>query len=111
MTSQSNSSDSPEKSDDSTDSIEEISVDEIDESLNDEPVVIEAEAVEIEESSSTDEELGGSDSNVESFPPEQQPTRSSGLGMLFGGLVAGAIGFGACFLWFDRFSGLSLIHI
>lgn len=102
MTSTPDSPKKPEKHDDSDDLSEADFANELDESSDDAPVLLESDAEDVTEDlleiEDFPEETQVSEEIPESFPPAEPAPRKSGFfPMVLGGLVAGAIGFGAAF--------------
>ena len=112
MTAASDSPEKPGKPDDSEYEPEGDTLDLLGESTGDDPVLLEGqvedvtdELLEIEDFPDQEQD---SEATSESFPPsEPEPRRSSILPMLFGGLVAGAVGFLAAFALVPGLSGQS----
>ena len=88
-----------ENTDESTEGQDSLAAGAPNESLSDDPVVIDAEVVEDTTDKVEEAESSESEEIAETFPPETTVPRSkaSFLPMLFGGLIAGAIGFFAAF--------------
>ena len=105
MTSTPDSSEKPDKPEEIEDLLDDEILDEANESSPDEPVLLEGDAVDVtDDLTESDFDLAeeeASEAISESFPPAQpEPKKASIWPMLFGGLVAGALGF---------FGALSLI--
>ncbi len=109
MAAKSKSPENTENNDESTDLPIEDTVEVSDESSDVEPVLIEGEALDVDENATSE---STSDNDDESFPPEmaqvEAPKRASIWPMFLGGLVAVGIGFGGAFYWFqDQFQALN----
>lgn len=112
MTSTPDSSEKPDKQEEIEDIIDDEILDEVNESLPDEPVLLEGEAVDVtDDLTESDFDLPEEDASEtisESFPPaEPAPKKASIWPMLFGGLVAGALGFFAALSLIPGLSGRS----
>ena len=85
----------PEKTDESAEIPDDLILDDLDESSFDEPLLMDAEAVEEPLEEEIVEEIPESEEIADTFPPsaEPAPQRASFLPMVLGGLAAGAIGF------------------
>ena len=112
MTSTPDPSEKPDKPEEIEDILEEDILDELDESSPDAPIVLEGDAVDVTDDLTESDfdlaEESASEAISESFPPTQpEPQKSSVWAMLFGGLVAGAIGFTAALALIPSLSGQS----
>ncbi|MDA8585810.1 mitofilin family membrane protein [Rhodobacteraceae bacterium] len=87
-----------------------------DESSSEASVLIEGEAVEVVDDEKLGEHSESSADETESFPPMAatvtEQKRGSVFPMILGGLLAGGIGFGAAFYWFqDRLQALNEVDV
>lgn len=105
-------SEDTENTDESLDVSTEEPIETSDESTEADPVLIEGEAVELENSDDFDDVIDTSDDVAENFPPAatvaEPPKRASIWPMFFGGLIAVGLGFGGAYYWLqDRFQALT----
>lgn len=116
MTSTQESPEKPEKPDDSEHITEDETLEIENESSGDVSVLLEGEAEDVTEELLELEDFpevsDDSEANTETFPPAEatpqpEPQSSSAWPLVFGGLVAGAIGFGAAYFLNSQPSGLS----
>lgn len=112
MTSTPDSSEKPDKPEEIEEIVDDEILDDANESSLDEPVLLDGEAVDLtDDLTESDFDLAEEDASEaisDSFPPAQpEPQKASVLPMLFGGLVAGAIGFFAALSFIPGLSGQS----